>query len=219
MCYNKKESMRGLAAARLHKRGYIGVTKRETFIQIYQEHITRRGADRLLEWLDSDASDFFTAPSSTRFHGAYEGGLVEHSLNVYECLKDYLTRPRTKELYGMDYTPETIAVTALLHDLCKVNFYAVDYRNAKNTQGVWERVPYYTIRDTLPYGHGEKSVYMIQGFMRLTREEACAIRYHMGFSGNEDKNSVGKALEMFPLAFAVSVADMEATYFMEGSET
>jgi hypothetical protein len=193
------------------------VTKREEFIAVYQENIQRRGADRLLEWLDSDASDFFTAPSSTRFHGAYEGGLVEHSLNVYECLKDYLNRPRTKELYGMDYTPETIAVTALLHDICKVGFYAVDYRNAKNEQGVWEKVPYYTVRDTLPYGHGEKSVYMIQSFMRLTRDEAFAIRYHMGFSGNEDKNSVGRALEMFPLALAVNVADMEATYYLEGS--
>ena len=193
------------------------MTKREEFIAVYQENIQRRGADRLLEWLDSDASDFFTAPSSTRFHGAYEGGLVEHSLNVYECLNDYLNRPRTKELYGMDYTPETIAVTALLHDICKVGFYAVDYRNAKNEQGVWEKVPYYTVRDTLPYGHGEKSVYMIQSFMRLTRDEAFAIRYHMGFSGNEDKNSVGRALEMFPLALAVNVADMEATYYLEGS--
>ena len=193
------------------------MTKREEFIAVYQENITRRGADRLLEWLDSDASDFFTAPSSTRFHGSYEGGLVEHSLNVYECLKDYLARPRTKELYGMDCSPETIAVTALLHDICKVGFYAVDYRNAKNEQGAWERVPYYTIRDTLPYGHGEKSVYMIQSFMRLTRDEAFAIRYHMGFSGNEDKNNIGRALEMFPLALAVNVADMEATYYLEGS--
>ena len=142
---------------------------------------------------------------------------MEHSLNVYECLKDYLNRPRTKELYGMDYTPETIDVTALLHDICKVGFYAVDYRNAKNEQGVWEKVPFYTVRDTLRYGHGENSVYMIQSFMRLTRDEAFAIRYHMGFSGNEDKNSVGRALEMFPLALAVNVADMEATYYLEGS--
>jgi hypothetical protein len=195
------------------------MTKREEFIAIYQENITRRGADRLLEWLDSEASDFFTAPSSTRFHGAYEGGLVEHSLNVYACLKDYLSRPRTKEVYGMDYSEETIAVTALLHDLCKVNFYVPGYRNVKNEQlGIWEKVPCFHIEDTMPYGHGEKSVYMIQGFMRLTREEAFAIRYHMGFSGNEDKNSVGRALEMFPLAFAVSVADMEATYYLEGAK-
>ena len=115
------------------------MTKREEFIAVYQENIKRRGAERLLEWLDSDASDFFTAPSSTRFHGAYEGGLVEHSLNVYECLKDYLSRPRTKDLYGMDYTPETIAVTALLHDICKVGFYAVDYRNAKTIRACGKR--------------------------------------------------------------------------------
>ena len=193
------------------------MTHQERFVSIYQEKIQRRGAEKLLEWLQSDSSDFFTAPSSTRFHGAYEGGLVEHSLNVYDCLCDYLARPRTKELYGMDYTEETIAITALLHDLCKVNFYTVDYRNAKNQNGQWERVPYYTIQDTLPYGHGEKSVYIISGFMRLTREEAFAIRYHMGFSGTEDKNNVGRALEQFPLALAVNVADMEASYYLEGT--
>jgi len=193
------------------------LTHQERFVSIYQEKIQRRGAEKLLEWLRSDSSDFFTAPSSTRFHGAYEGGLVEHSLNVYDCLCDYLARPRTKELYGMDYTEETIAITALLHDLCKVNFYTVDYRNAKNQNGQWERVPYYTIHDTLPYGHGEKSVYIISGFMRLTREEAFAIRYHMGFSGTEDKNNVGRALEQFPLALAVNVADMEASYYLEGT--
>ncbi len=190
---------------------------KEEFISVYNEKITRPGADKLLAYLTGENSDFFTAPSSTRFHGSYEGGLVEHSLNVYHCLKDYLERPRTKELYNMNYTEETIAVVSLLHDLCKMNFYAVDYRNAKNDQGVWEKVPYYTINDQLPYGHGEKSVYIASGFMRLTREEAFAIRYHMGFSGIEDKNSIGKAFEMFPLAFALSVADMEATYYLEGS--
>jgi hypothetical protein len=115
----------------------------------------------------------------------------------------------------MNFSDETIAIVSLLHDLCKINFYAVDYRNAKNEFGQWEKVPYYTIKDQLPYGHGEKSVYIISGFMRLSREEAFAIRYHMGFSGIEDKNSIGRAFEMFPLAFAVSVADMEATYYLE----
>lgn len=191
---------------------------KEEFIELFQTHITRKGAQALLEYLLSDASDFFTAPSSTRFHGSHEGGLVEHSVNVYHCLKDYLTRPRTKELYGMDYSEETIALTALLHDICKLNFYKVDYRNAKNDKGIWEKVPYYTIDDTLPYGHGEKSVYIISSYMRLSREEAFAIRYHMGFSGIEDKNSIGKAFEMFPLAFALSVADMEASYYLEGSK-
>ena len=190
---------------------------KEEFSELFQTHITGKGAQALLDYLLSDASDFFTAPSSTRYHGSYEGGLVEHSVNVYHCLKDYLTRPRTKEVYGMDYTEETIALVALLHDICKLNFYKVDYRNAKNDKGVWEKVPYYTIDDTLPYGHGEKSVYIISSYMRLSREEAFAIRYHMGFSGIEDKNSIGKAFEMFPLAFALSVADMEATYYLEGS--
>ena len=193
-------------------------TKKDEFIRIYKENITRPGSEKLLNYLLSEQSDFFTAPSSTRYHGSYQGGLVEHSVNVYECLKDYLRRPRTAELYGMEYSDETVALVSLLHDVCKMNFYTVDYRNAKNAQGVWEKVPYYTINDTLPYGHGEKSVYIVSGFMRLTREEAFAIRYHMGFSGIEDKNSIGKAFEMFPLAFALSTADMEATYFLESNK-
>ena len=196
------------------------MTPKEEFSSIYTENIKRPGADRLLEFLKK--SDFFTAPSSTRFHGAYEGGLVQHSLNVYHCLKDYLSRPRTKELYGMDYSEETIALVALLHDICKVNFYTTEYRNKKNDDtGKWEKVPFYAINDTLPYGHGEKSVYILSGYFygdgRLTREEAFAIRYHMGFSGVEDKNTIGKALEMYPLALALNVADMEASYYLEGS--
>ncbi|MDE5753916.1 MAG: HD domain-containing protein [Oscillospiraceae bacterium] len=193
----------------------MSAAAKEEFIQIYQEHIHRQGAQKLLEYLSSDASDFFTAPSSTRFHGSYEGGLVQHSVNVYHCLVDYLSRPRTKELYGMDYSDETIALVALLHDICKLNFYVKDTRN-KKINGKWETVPYYRIEDTLPYGHGEKSVYIISSYMRLSREEAFAIRYHMGFSGIEDKNTIGRALEMFPLALALNVADMEASYYLEG---
>lgn len=186
---------------------------KEEFLKIYKDNIKREGAENFLNYLLK--TDFFVAPASTRFHGSHEGGLLEHSLNVYHCLKDYLERERAKSLYRMNYSEETIALCALLHDVCKVDFYKVDYRNAKNEQGVWEKVPYYTIDDRLPYGHGEKSVYIISGFMRLTREEAFAIRYHMGFSGVEDKNSIGKAFEMFPLAFALSVADMEASYYLE----
>lgn len=186
---------------------------KEEFLNIFKENIKRDGAENLLNYLLT--TDFFTAPASTRFHGSHEGGLLEHSLNVYHCLKDYLERERAKQVYKMNYSEETIALCALLHDVCKVNFYKTDYRNAKNERGEWEKVPYYTIDDTLPYGHGEKSVYIISGFMRLSREEAFAIRYHMGFSGVEDKNSIGKAFEMFPLAFALSVADMEASYYLE----
>lgn len=140
---------------------------------------------------------------------------MQHSLNVYDCLRDYMDRPRVKELYNLTADNETIALISLLHDICKVNFYKTDYRNAKNDRGVWEKVPYYTIDDTLPYGHGEKSVYIITGFMRLTREEAFAIRFHMGFSGSEDINLVGRAFEKFPLAYALHAADMEASYFLE----
>ena len=148
----------------------------------------------------------------------YPGGLCEHSVNVYDCLKDYLERPRVAELYGLEeYSPETIAIVALLHDLCKVGCYKGGTRNVKNdATGQWEKVPTFFYEDPLPYGHGEKSVYIISGFMRLSREEAMAIRWHMGFSGAEDKGLVGKALEQYPLAFALSVADMEATYFLEG---
>lgn len=188
---------------------------KQRFTEIYKESITREGSDKLLDYLLSNKSDFFTAPASTRFHGSYEGGLLEHSLNVYDCLCDYMERDRVKNLYGLRADKETIAIISLLHDICKVNFYKTDFRNAKNEQGQWEKVPYYTIDDSLPYGHGEKSVYIITGFMRLTREEAFAIRFHMGFSGTEDINLVGRAFEKFPLAYALHAADMEASYFLE----
>lgn len=191
---------------------------KEKFIEIYREHIHREGADQLLAYLESAASDFFTAPASTRFHGAYAGGLVEHSLNVYECLSDYLARERVRNTYGLQVSEESIAVTALLHDVCKINCYKPGFRNVKDDNGVWNKVPTFEYDDRLPYGHGEKSVYIITGFMRLSREEAFAIRYHMGFAGTEDARNVGNAFEMFPLAFALATADMEATYFIEGKK-
>ena len=190
------------------------MTNQERFLQIFREKITREGSDKLLDFLMK--SDFFTAPASTRYHGAYEGGLLEHSLNVYDCLVDILNRPRMKELYKIEYSDESIAIAGLLHDICKVNFYKTSFRNVKDESGKWVSAPYYTIEDNLPYGHGEKSVYIVSGFMRLTRDEAFAIRYHMGFSGTEDTNNVGRALEMFPLAYAVCCADMEAAFLMEG---
>ena len=193
------------------------MTDKERFIQIFKEKITREGSAELLNYLCSESCDFFTAPASTRYHGAEVGGLCRHSLNVYDCLVDIMNRKRMKEVYGIHYSDESIAIAALLHDLCKINFYRVDSRNVKKN-GQWVTVPYYTIEDNLPYGHGEKSVYIISGYMRLTRDEAFAIRYHMGFSGPEDANQVGRALEMFPLAFALCVADMEASYYMEGRE-
>ncbi len=188
---------------------------KEEFVELYREKIKREGADKLLDYLLSPSSDFFTAPASTRFHSSYEGGLAEHSLNVYHCLCDYAERERVRELYGLEFSEESLAIVALLHDLCKVNCYKKSMRNVKDANGVWQQVPYYEFSDDLPYGHGEKSVYIITGFMRLTREEAFAIRYHMGFSGTEDARNVGAAFEKYPLAAMMHIADMEATYFVE----
>ena len=191
---------------------------KEEFLEIYREHIHREGSAELLDYLENK-SDFFTAPASARFHWSCAGGLCEHSVNVYRCLEAYLARERVKEVYGMEYPPESVAVAALLHDLCKIGCYKAGTRNVKNdATGQWEKVPTFYYEDKLPYGHGEKSVYIISGFMRLTRAEAMAIRWHMGFSGSEDSRLVGQALEQYPLAFALSVADMEATYFLEGEQ-
>lgn len=190
------------------------MTNKERFVELYKSKITREGADKLLEYLLSPSSDFFTAPASARFHSSYEGGLLDHSLNVYDCLKSYLETDRAKE-FGFSYTDESIAIVSLLHDLCKVGVYKKGFRNVKDEKGVWQRVDTFEFDDQLPYGHGEKSVYIISGYMRLTREEAFAIRYHMGYSSTEDQRNVSAAFEMFPLAFALSVADSEATYFIE----
>ncbi len=200
----------------MRERGVLAMTAKERFIEVYNQHIHREGADKFLEYLCSRSSDFFTAPASTRFHGSYEGGLVEHSLNVFDCLCHYLNRPRVKEVYGLDYSEESIAIVSLLHDVCKINCYKPGTRNVKDENGKWQSVPTFEYDDKLPYGHGEKSVYILSGYMRLTREEAFAIRYHMGFAGTEDARNVGNAFEMFPLSFALSVADMEATYYVEG---
>ena len=178
---------------------------KKEILDIFAQYVHRDGIEKLLDYL-VNKSDFFTAPASTRFHGSYDGGLAQHSLNVYHCFKAYLERERVRDMYKLTASEETIAICALLHGT----------RNVKNEQtGQWDKVPTYFFDDKLPYGHGEKSVYMITGFMRLTREEAFAIRYHMGFSGEENANNVGKAFEMFPLAFALSTADMEASYFLD----
>ena len=191
---------------------------KEKFIEIYKKNIKREGADKLLEYLESPSSDFFTAPASAKFHLSREGGLAEHSINVYEALKGYLDSPRAKEAYGFSYSDESIAIVSLLHDLCKINVYKKGFRNVKDERGAWQRIDTFEYDDKLPYGHGEKSVYIITGYMKLTREEAFAIRYHMGYSSTEDARNVSAAFEMFPLAFALSTADSEATYYVESDK-
>lgn len=183
---------------------------KEEFIDIFEKNIKREGAAELLEWIKG--SDFLTAPASTKYHSAVEGGLCVHSMNVYKLLK------KTCADFKADFSGESIAICGLLHDLCKANFYTVAYRNAKNEQGIWEKVPYYTINDQFPYGHGEKSVFLISRFMRLTDEEAMAIRWHMGSFDDSVKGgsfSISAAFENYRLPVFLHIADLEATYLYE----
>ena len=189
---------------------------KERFVTIFKQYIRREGAEELLNWLLS--TDFFEAPASARYHSAVAGGLCQHSLNVYDCLRAYLARPRVQQVYGLtgeDYSEESIAIAALLHDLCKIGCYRPGFRNVKDERGQWQKVATYNFEDDLPFGHGEKSVWMIMKYMKLTDQEAFAIRYHMGFSVEDDPRTVGQALSKFPLAFALNVADSEAAYFLE----
>lgn len=174
---------------------------KEEFIKLLKE-INREGMDKLIEFLE--ASDFFEAPASTKFHGAWKGGLMEHSMKVYEILKQ------------KNGDSDSVRIIALLHDICKTNFYKVDYRNAKNALGVWEKVPYYAVEDTIPYGHGEKSVMMVSEFIKLTPEERYSIRWHMGFTEPKELyGTIGLAYKKYPLALLTHEADLEASYLFD----
>ena len=180
---------------------------KEEFISLLRS-TNREGIEEVIQFLEK--SDFYKAPASTRFHGSFEGGLLEHSMKVYEILKHKVKN----SLLDLNVSDDTLIIIALMHDICKVNFYKVDYRNAKNERGEWEKVPYYTVDDTIPYGHGEKSVMMITEYMKLTVEEKYCIRWHMGFTEpKEAYNTLGQAFKKFPLALILHEADLEATYF------
>ena len=183
---------------------------KEEFIELLRG-TKREGIEDLIRFID-EKTDFYTAPSSTRFHGIYEGGLLEHSMKVYEILK----HKAKNNVMNMEWQDDTLIISALLHDICKVNFYKVDYRNAKNSLGVWEKVPYYTVDDTIPYGHGEKSVMMITEYIKLTPEEKYAIRWHMGHTEPKELyNTIGLAYTKYPIALLTNEADLEATYFFD----
>ena len=178
---------------------------KEQFIELLKS-TNREGIENLLAFLEK--TDFYAAPASTKYHGAYKGGLLEHSMKVYEILKEKIKNEK------LDVKEDTIIISALLHDICKLNFYKVDYRNAKYEKGEWEKVPYYTIDDTIPYGHGEKSVMMISEYIKLTNEEKYAIRWHMGFTEPKELyGTIGQAYKKYPLALLLFEADLESTYF------
>ena len=186
------------------------MTNKEELLQIYNEYVKCQGSQEFLDWLLK--TDFFTAPASTKYHGACEGGLLLHSLNVYKTLRErYFEEGKDSE--------ESFAICALLHDLCKAQFYKVSTRNVKNdVTGQWEKVPYYTVEDAFPYGHGEKSVFLIERFMRLKTSEAMAIRWHMGGFDDSARGgsfAISLAYEKYPLAVKLHLADLESTYLKE----
>lgn len=183
------------------------MTAKEEFIRIYTENISRKGSKELLEWIEK--TDFFTAPASTKFHCACESGLVMHSVSVYNTLME-------KHFDEEIDNPESFAICALLHDLCKAQFYKVSTRNVKNDEtGQWEKVPYYMVEDSFPYGHGEKSVFLIERFMRLKIDEAMAIRWHMGGFDDNSGYAISQAYDRYPLAVKLHLADLESTYLRE----
>lgn len=198
----------------------MGTTRSEDSLnrQLFEKLLLgteRDGMDRLVAYLRQ--SDFYTAPASTRYHGAYPGGLLNHSINVYEILDKKIKGEGMWQ--GLDSVPgDSIIIIGLLHDICKTNYYGTEMRNRK-VNGKWEQVPYYTVADTMPYGHGEKSVMMAEQFTKLTQMERFAIRWHMGpYSGERDWNTLSEAFKMYPICLATFEADMEATYLAEKGE-
>lgn len=183
------------------------MTAKEEFIKIYTDNISRKGSAELLDWIQK--TDFFDAPASTKFHCACEHGLVMHSVSVFNTL--------IEKHFDEDHDSiESFAICALLHDLCKAQFYKVSTRNVKNDEtGQWEKVPYYSVEDSFPYGHGEKSVFLIERFMRLKLEEAMAIRWHMGGFEDSGGYTISQAYERYPLAVKLHLADLESTYLRE----
>lgn len=169
----------------------------------------RPNIEKLIAWLDK--TDLKVAPASTKFHASYEGGLVKHSLNVYEEICKM-----TEYIELLKIPADTLIITALLHDLCKVNFYTVDARNIKNKEtGQWEQIPYYAVNDIFPIGHAEKSIIMLLAFIPLNRTEIAMIRNHMGFSRDET-SEVSLLFDKYPESVLLHNADIIATYMREG---
>ncbi|MBE7074614.1 MAG: hydrolase [Clostridiales bacterium] len=191
--------------------------QKQYFLNLAKQNIKREGIDKLLEYLEK--TDFFEAPASTKFHSNFLGGLCFHSLKVYER---FVKRLQTEygEAWQDKVSLETACIIALFHDICKVNTYKTDVKNVKEN-GVWVQKPYFAYSDPLPYGHGEKSVYIINGFLRLTREEAMAINWHMGSFDPRVKGGfygLENVFYSYPTALLFHLADIEATYLDETQE-
>ena len=196
---------------------------KERFLNLTRS-INREGIEELIAFLEK--SDFFSAPASTRFHCSIPEGLLIHSLNVYDMFKKKCKSEPFKSTLG-DLSDDSIKIIALFHDICKTYFYVTDYKNKKiysdsgskkDERGRfdWQSVPYYAVEDRIPYGHGEKSVMMLENYIKLLPVERYAIRWHMGFSEpKEQRNTLGAAIEKYPAILAIHESDLEATYLLE----
>lgn len=180
---------------------------KKRFIELLNK-VNRFGIKDFINWLET--TDFFTAPASTKYHNAFDGGLLDHSLNVYKNLLN-----EVKTIKNVKYSDDTLIIVALLHDICKADFYETSMRNVKKNDK-WIQEPYYTINDSFPIGHGEKSVIILQQWFQLTSDEIMAIRWHMGAYESKDNYSyLSAAFTKCPLALLLNIADMKATYIDE----
>lgn len=187
---------------------------KQQFLAIVRHDIRRPGTDELVKYLEE--SDFFEAPASTKYHGCYAGGLVQHCIDVYYALHDELAFI-FGDNYLAVYSEETIAIVSLLHDLCKVGKYKAGTRNVKDpvTKQWHEEPTYFYNEDAFEMGHGAASLYTALKFIQLSDVEAQAILWHMGaydISNYMNLNGLGSAFEKNTLAFALHRADMMATY-------
>lgn len=182
----------------------------------------RTGIDKVLSKLEENG--FFEAPASTKFHLSCKGGLLEHSLNVYEAamfLREQVIA-RKPDLEAQ-LPADSVAICALLHDTCKSDIYKEGILNRKNADGYWEKYVGYQVDYTagLPLGHGEKSVIMLLSWgLDLTEAEIMAIRWHMSawdmpMQSPEHKESFNAAKSKSALVSLIQSADGIATGLLE----
>ena len=169
----------------------------------------RQNIENVINWLFN--STFTADPASTQYHNCFKGGLLKHSLDVYGHMHDF------QNLIDLFEIPEeSIIITALLHDICKVGCYQIDYRNVKDEEGNWKKVPFYKWEEAEPIGHGAKSVMLINELgVQLTKTERAMIVNHMGWSDTDDSRRVTKLFNNCPQCIILYFADMTSTFVTE----
>lgn len=192
------------------------ISPKEKFKELFYgcKNLSDQTKDRIMRYLEKD--DFFTAPASTRFHGNYESGLVKHSIHVALKLKELTVQNNIK----WDHEDSPIII-GLLHDVCKINSYKVDYKNVVISEDpvthkkIWGKQPFYTFNDKndlVRFGnHGDRSVTMLLMLRAssndFTAQELTCIRYHMGFSQEGDMQSYSQAQNFEPNIMWTNIAD------------